>query len=235
VAPVHDVGGCQDRLYFTMDYVEGEDLDTHILRCGTVTEPEARALAQGLFRGLAAVQAVGDVHRDLKPGNVILRGCDVHAPVIVDFGLAKRFTHRGVTAADLFCGTPAYMAPEVIRGEPATSRSDVFSLGLTLRYALVGRDVFPELEGWPLMSAIVDGPIPPLPVPSSPAFRAFMESLLSMEPELRVRDAQAALDVLAALPAEADAGTKALPGARSLEDTRKIDRALESSGSGRPT
>ncbi len=218
VAAVHDVGCEQGRQYYSMDYIDGPSLHAHVKLRGTLDEAEVRGLARGLLEGLQALERSGLVHRDLKPDNIILRGRRVDDPVLVDFGLAKRPCDRGVTRVDVLVGTPAYLPPEVIEGGNADARSDLYQLGLVLRYALDGCDPFPRLDGLALMSAITRDTLPPVGVLIDRVLAAFLRRLTARDPALRPRSAEEALQVLLALeesPATRRVTRRAPPAARA--------------------
>ncbi len=125
--------------FLAMEWLEGEDLAQHLEREGPMSADDLRALARRLARGLAFVHERGLFHRDIKPGNIFL--CDKrpeHAKW-VDFGLAVGGRLRSVTAAGVVVGTPAYVAPERIRGAPIDARADVFSFGVVLWECVAGR------------------------------------------------------------------------------------------------
>jgi CheY-like chemotaxis protein len=199
IAEIHEVGAASGRTYFAMEYVEGASLRGYVTNRGLLEEAEVRLVAQGLLEALAAVDRAGLVHRDIKPENVMLRNGRLDQPVLIDFGLAKRPFDRGITAAEMLVGTAAYMAPEVILGAEADRRSDIFALGLTLRYALAGADVFPNLDGIELLKAIARGPIPAPAAALTTTFGQFLSALTAVDPEQRPPDAASALERLDAL------------------------------------
>ncbi len=210
IAVVYDVGASQGRLYYAMEYVEGTPLAARIWSGGTLDEAQTCALARGLLGALVVIARANLVHRDLKPANVILKNDRLDAPVLVDFGLAKRPYDRSVTDPNMIVGTPGFVSPEVIRGGAVDQRSDLFSLGLTLRFALVGEEVFPALKGVELLTAMARGPIPPPEARLSPPFAAFLERLVEIDPEERLPNAEVALGILDTLaggdPARAPGG-----------------------------
>jgi len=197
VVRVHDVGEKDGRVWFSMEHLAGETLAERILRDGPLGEHEARALARGLLDALAAIHAQGIVHRDLKPANIILRGGRVAEPVLIDFGLSRQQTERSTTGTPV--GTLPFMAPEVLGGAPGDARSDLFGLGLTLRFALVGEDVFPGLGTLALARAMSTGPIPAPPGPLSDAFGRLLAWLVDMDPGSRPPAASAAARALEAV------------------------------------
>jgi DNA-binding response OmpR family regulator len=201
VVRVLDVGEAEGRLYYTMEYLEGETLEDYVVTHGPLNEAEARAVASGLLRALSALKAAGIVHRDLKPSNVILRSNDLGRPVLVDFGLATNERDRRSTQAGQLLGTPAFMSPEVIQGSAADHQSDLFSLGLTLRFALTGECAFDESGIRGLMAAIVSEPISLPHVPMTGSFAVFLDWLWAIERSSRAPSARAALRALDAIDA----------------------------------
>jgi len=126
--------------FLTMEFLDGETLE-HRLARGKLDEPEAREIARQLCAGVAEAHRSGILHRDLKPGNVILcreKDGRVRA-VITDFGLSTEST----APSEVGGGTPGYMAPEVLRGGKASQASDVFSLGVILYEMVTGQKPFP--------------------------------------------------------------------------------------------
>lgn len=143
LCPVYDVGEIEGIQYFTMAYIEGKTLDTH-LEAGKTLAPRDVALLM-LKLALAAEEAhqQGIVHRDLKPANIIID--HNKEPIVMDFGLARLAeATSSLTQAGLMLGTPAYMAPEQVRGELKSicPASDVYSLGAMMYEMLTGRLAF---------------------------------------------------------------------------------------------
>jgi serine/threonine-protein kinase len=137
VVGVHEVGLANGgALYFVMDLVEGQPLDA-VLEGGRLSHGRALEVAIGVCRGVAALHELGILHRDVKPANVMVKpGGD---PVVLDLGLAVApELDQRLTATGALVGTPFYMAPEQARGEPATTASDVYALGLIAHELLSG-------------------------------------------------------------------------------------------------
>jgi len=140
VCRVYDVGDVDGHNFFTMEYVDGEDLASLLRRIGRLPEDKALDIARQLCAGLAAAHAKGVLHRDLKPANIMLDGRG--QVVITDFGLAG--VADQIQGAEVRSGTPAYMAPEQLAGKEVSTRSDIFSLGLVLYEVFTGKRAFAE-------------------------------------------------------------------------------------------
>jgi CheY-like chemotaxis protein len=200
VVAIRDFGMVGDHLYCAMEYVEGELLHAIVRRAGALDEAATRELASGLLQALVAMEKAQVVHRDLKPANVILRRGDVGQPVLIDFGLARWRNDHGLTEQNLFLGTLGYAAPEVWQGREPDNRSDLFSLGMTLRFALTGSEPYAKLSGQALLQALDSKPVPPLDVPVSEGFAKLIASLCERCPNRRPPSASAALAKLESLP-----------------------------------
>src|SRR5215470_19630226 len=136
VCRLYDLGEADGRRFLTMEYVDGEDLSSSLRRFGRMPPDKAVQIARQLCAGIAAAHDRGVLHRDLKPANVMLDGNgDVR---ITDFGLAVA---AGDTTAS-HAGTPHYMAPEQLAGAAASTRSDIYALGLVLFEIFTGRRVY---------------------------------------------------------------------------------------------
>src|SRR6202167_447951 len=140
VCRVYDVGDVEGHTFFTMEYVDGEDLASLLRRIGRLPEDKALDIARQLCAGLAAAHAKGVLHRDLKPANIMLDGRG--QVVITDFGLAGLADQ--IHGADIRSGTPAYMAPEQLAGKEVTAQSDLYALGLVLYEVFTGKHALSE-------------------------------------------------------------------------------------------
>jgi serine/threonine-protein kinase len=138
VCRVYDVGDVDGHTFFTMEYVDGEDLASLLRRIGRLPQDKALDIARQLCAGLAAAHSKGVLHRDLKPANIMLDGRG--QVVMTDFGLAG-LTGQ-IQGADVRSGTPAYMAPEQLAGKEVSPQSDIYSLGLVLYEVFTGKKAF---------------------------------------------------------------------------------------------
>ena len=139
VAEVIDADLDGDMPYIVTRFVPGRTLDDVVTQDGPLRGQALASLASGLAEALVAVHAAGVVHRDVKPGNVMLfQG----TPVVIDFGIAQGPDATRLTMTGMFMGTPGYLAPEVIEGRPSTEASDVHAWGATVAFAATGRPPF---------------------------------------------------------------------------------------------
>ena len=138
-AQVVDADPAAEEPWMVTAFVPGPSLRELVARSGPLDPAGVRSLGRGLVEGLSAIQACGLVHRDLKPGNVIM---SPDGPRIIDFGIARSADASTLTATGAAVGTYAYMAPEQIRADEAGPAADVFALGCVLAFAATGRGPF---------------------------------------------------------------------------------------------
>ena len=139
VAEVLDADVTGEFPYIVTRYVPGPTLEAMVRSRGPLSGSGLRRLAYGTAEALTAIHAAGVVHRDLKPGNVMLTD---DRPVVIDFGIAQSPDATRLTQTGLVMGTPGYLAPEVIEGEPSSPASDIHSWGATMAYAATGRQPY---------------------------------------------------------------------------------------------
>jgi class 3 adenylate cyclase/predicted ATPase len=162
VCPIYDVGEDAGRPYVVMALVEGESLGDRLRRQGRFEDPrEAAALAAAVADALTAVHASGVVHRDVKPGNILLDRAGT--PLLSDFGLAHASDGEHLTDPGTLLGTPAYMAPEQAAGDLGAvgAGSDQYSLAVVLYHLLTGRTPF-EGSALSVIHQIATQPVPRL-------------------------------------------------------------------------
>ena len=135
VCRVYDIGFIEGFHFLSMEYLDGEDLASLIRRIGRLPQDKAIEFARKICAGLAAAHERGVLHRDLKPANIMIDGRGQVR--IADFGLAA--LAQEVAVGDIRSGTPAYMSPEQKAGKEVTTRSDLYSLGLTLHEMFTGK------------------------------------------------------------------------------------------------
>jgi len=134
--PVYDVVEHDGEPCIIMEFLPSISLQESIRDRGTLPAPEVARIGSEVAKALAAAHRAGIVHRDVKPGNVLL--AEDGTTKLTDFGISHAIGDTALTQTGMLTGTPAYLAPEVARGEPATFASDVFSLGSTLYSATEG-------------------------------------------------------------------------------------------------
>jgi len=210
---VYDAGEADGHVYIAMEYVPGRPLADIIKPVG-LPVPETVRLATQIAAGLAHAHARGIIHRDIKPANVLVT--PEGTAKVLDFGIATGASATpetrtmALTAPGTLVGTPEVMAPEIWRGEPADTRSDVWALGALIHTMITGRAPFAGNTEHEVSAAILHGAPQPLPERVPPALRAVVTRCLEREPERRYRSAA---EVHAALQAiEAGTGPVARPG-----------------------
>ncbi len=139
IAEVLDADVTGHRPYIVTRYVPGRALDEIVKHDGPLELPALARVAHGVASALAAVHSVGVIHRDLKPGNVLLLDGD---PVLIDFGIAQAVDATRLTQTGMFIGTPGYLAPEIIEGHEAGPEVDIHAWAGTLLFAATGQPPF---------------------------------------------------------------------------------------------
>ncbi len=202
---VYDVAEHKGRPCLIMEYLPSRSLSTVLSMQGALPPDEVARIGNQIASALAAAHQAGIVHRDIKPGNVLL--ADNGTVKITDFGISHAVGDVTVTATGILAGTPAYLAPEVARGGSASFASDVFSLGSTLYTALEGTPPFGlDNNAIALLHHVASGEIAP-PRQSGPLTPLLLR-LLQTSPEQRptMQQAQDALATLAASMAGPQSG-----------------------------
>jgi eukaryotic-like serine/threonine-protein kinase len=199
VVTTHAIGRSGDFRYLEMEYVPGSSLQREIDDHGDIGPIRATSMAAGIASGLAMAHRLGIVHRDLKPDNVLVTPGGV--PKIADFGLAKRVIGEDLPTSNL-AGTPYFMAPELFEGQPASTASDVYALGVCYYLMLTGRFPFEGDSVSSLMKSILTAQYIsvrrineeiPLDIAET------VSQMLSRDPSARPEDAGAANQLLLAV------------------------------------
>jgi TolB-like protein/Tfp pilus assembly protein PilF len=223
VCTLHEIGEADGRPFLVLELVEGEPLDRRIAASGGLPGPTARLLAIQIAEALAHAHARGVVHRDLKSANVVLTS-DGRAKVL-DFGIARRIAAgdlaeatRSVatlTADQEIAGTLPYMAPEVLAGQPADARADLWALGVMLVEMTSGTRPFEGPTALALTTAILRDP-PRIPDDMPARLAAVARRLLTKEPADRYGSAE---EVAAALAVTDTVSAPVAPPARAARAT----------------
>ncbi len=197
IVTIYDVGQQEDRYYIVMEYLAGQTLAQYIAQGGPFSSKHALPVLSQLADALDYAHRQGLIHRDVKPGNVIVAG-DGRA-TLTDFGVARAVQETRLTATGSIVGTPQYMSPEQARGDPVDHRSDLYSLGVVAYEMLTGRTPFAATTPHAVLHKLIYEAPPPLrslrpDLP--PAVETVMARALSKEPDARY---QTAREMIAAL------------------------------------
>jgi len=171
-----------DKLYFVMDYIPGGDMAFHLEQRGRFNEKEVRFFAGEIVLALEHLHSCGIVYRDLKLENILL---DAHGHIcLTDFGLSKELDSVGATTKTI-CGTPTYLAPEVLLSQPYGNAIDWWSLGVVMYELFTGTNPFDARDFDAVLNNILHSSIViPDYVPSSA--KDLMEKLLQRNPQKRL-------------------------------------------------
>ena len=186
--------------YLVMQLVIGESLEQRLKRAGKMSATEVGRVGQQAAAGLAAAHAGGLIHRDIKPGNILLED-GVDRVKLTDFGLARAAEDVKLTRTGYVAGTPLYMAPEQARGDTVDARSDLFSLGSVLYEAAAGVAPFDGKTPLAVLKRVTDETQPPLRQvsPDIPVWLSdVVDRLLAKEPADRFQTAQEVAEIFTA-------------------------------------
>jgi hypothetical protein len=214
VASVFHLGRTGSSYFYAMEFVEGETLEHLISRSGRVDVKLALEITTQVAAGLAAVHEQNLVHRDIKPGNILVRlgdAGDVTAKVI-DLGLAKSLNEPGAQSAistpGAFAGTPEFASPEQFAGVGADIRSDLYSLGITLWEMVTGKTPFRGIPG-EVMYQHQHSPLPLEELKGVPQpLVVLLEALLEKDPGQRFQDPGELLKAIPTITARIEAGRR---------------------------
>ncbi|WP_231933580.1 serine/threonine-protein kinase [Micromonospora coxensis] len=197
IVAVHDFGSATladgSRVsYLVMEYVDGEPLVTWVRRAGRLDPASTMSVVAQAAAALHAAHTAGIVHRDVKPGNLLVKRDGT--VVLVDFGIARSSTMASLTAAHMVLGTASYMSPEQATGQPVSAATDVYALGAVAYYCLAGQPPFAGEN--PLQVALRHAQDEPAPLPAGtpPAVAAVIARALAKSPGDRWPSAAALAD-----------------------------------------
>ena len=197
IAQVFDYGDHDGTAFLVMEFVDGEPLSTILERDRTISEARVVRILDQTAHGLAAAHAAHVMHRDIKPGNLLIFGDD--RVKITDFGVSRGMDQTTLTATGMVMGTAQYLAPELALGKQATPASDIYALGIIAYESVVGKRPFTAPNAVDIAIAQVNEPVPPLPDSVSPGMRDLITLLLEKNPRKRPHTAQDLQRVLSAM------------------------------------
>ena len=183
VVDVYDYGSDQQLAFLVMEYVEGDALSRTLSRVGRLTPARTMALVAQAADALQAAHANGIVHRDVKPGNLLVRPNGTL--VLTDFGIARSALVGQLTVAGSVLGTASYISPEQASGAVATAASDVYALGVVAYQCLSGHRPFDGTTPIEIAMKHVRDKPRPLPADIPPAVRAIVDRALAKDPAQR--------------------------------------------------
>ncbi len=185
IVQIFDLGVGDDHAHIAMEYLDGGDLRQRI-EAG-LTEPQAVTFLLQIASALAKIHEVGILHRDLKPGNIMLR--EDESIALIDFGLAKRMRlSMEMTDEGEIFGTPYYMSPEQGHAEDADLRSDIYSLGVIFYEMLTGKKPYRADTAMGIIYLHAQAPIPLLS-PRLARYQALLNMMLAKQPDDRLQSA----------------------------------------------
>ncbi len=185
--------------YLVMEFVPGETLQQKLDRTGPLDVPEILRIGRQIAEGLAAAHACDLIHRDIKPGNILLEGGS-HKAKITDFGLARAADDASISQSGIIAGTPMFMSPEQALGHKIDQRADLFSLGSVLYQMASGRPPFRAPSALAVLKRVAEEPPRPIPeiIPETPDWLcAIIAKLHAKDPADRFQSAREVADLLA--------------------------------------
>jgi serine/threonine-protein kinase len=209
IIQIHFIGEDAGQPYFVMEFVEGESLGSMLKREQRLTVEQAAKVIHQTAQGLATAHDRGVVHRDIKPGNLMISSRGMVK--IADFGIAlsNQDLSKKLTSTGEFVGTPGYLSPEVCLGKPVDRRSDIFSLGIVLFEMLTGKMPFNDDSPLGLMLEVVKAEIPDvrqLNADADPQIARILAKMIAKEPADRYQSCHELAADLATHPLVAKGG-----------------------------
>ena len=209
IIQIYFIGDDEGQTYFVMEFVEGESLGSMLKREGKLSVEQSAKVIQQTALGLSTAHDRGVIHRDIKPGNLMIntRG----AVKIADFGIAlsNHDLSKKLTTTGEFVGTPGYLSPEVCLGKPVDQRSDIFSLGIVMFEMLTGRMPFTDESPLGLMLEVVKAEIPDVREINhdvDPEIARILDKMIAKDPVERYQNCHELITDLSAHPLVAKGG-----------------------------
>lgn len=227
VVPIYSVNKSPSRPYLVMQLVPGHSLQSLVAEKGPLAPKEVVRVSMQIASGLAAAHKQGLIHRDVKPGNILMER-DVNRVMITDFGLARAADDAGMTQTGWLAGTPHYMSPEQSQGETLDERTDLFSLGSLMYFLATGREPFRGNQPYAVIQKIItQQPTDPTEINSDvpPPLADIIEKLLEKEPKDRFASAEELVKTLEDYLAFLQHPKTARPPKRILTARKKRRRA----------
>jgi formylglycine-generating enzyme required for sulfatase activity len=196
--------------YLVMEFIPGETLQQKLDRVGPLDVPEVLCFGRQIAEGLAAAHATDLIHRDIKPGNVLLEGSQQKVK-ITDFGLARAADDASISQSGIIAGTPMYMAPEQAQGQHLDQRADLFSLGSVLYQMVSGRPPFRANTTVAVLKRVAEDQPRPIReiIPETPQWLCdIIARLHAKNPGDRYQSAREVADVLADCEAQLKANAR---------------------------
>lgn len=224
VVQIYEVGE-QPLPFFAMEFIPGETLQQKLDRCGPLEVLEILRIGRQIAEGLAAAHACDLIHRDIKPGNILLEGGQ-HKAKITDFGLARTAADASISQSGLIAGTPMFMSPEQALGQKVDQRADLFSLGSVLYQMTTGRPPFRAPTTLAVLKRVAEEAPRPIPeiIPETPDWLCgIVTKLHAKNPEERFQSAREVADLLADCEAKLKAKEEVknvLPAAAKRDEKR---------------
>jgi hypothetical protein len=185
--------------YLVMEHIPGKTLQQKLDQTGPLELADVLSIGQQIARGLAAAHEQGLIHRDIKPGNILLENRIEQKVKITDFGLARAADDASLSQSGVVAGTPLYMAPEQARGEALDHRADLFSLGSVLYTMVSGRPPFRAATALAVLKRVADDTPRPIPqiIPEVPQWLCdLIARLHAKDPAQRFQSAADVADLL---------------------------------------
>ncbi len=187
IAQVLDYGTHDGSAFMVMELVDGLSLASILERDKVLDEHALVSIMKHTALGLGAAHEAGVIHRDIKPGNLLVQSDGLVK--ITDFGVSRTEDQTTLTQTGMVMGTAQYLAPELALGKPAAAQSDLYALGIIAWEALSGRRPFVAPNAVDIAISQVNDPVPPLPGSVAPGLAAIIMQLLDKNPRRRPRSA----------------------------------------------